>query len=110
MYKLFTTALIAAYAQADQVFEDLAVARGLASALNMDEGRELSSQIDPIEEGRMLAAEMDLYEERMLSSEDGHRQLSSSTDTTSTYYNDTRKTFMNGRNRKSGLYYRNASY
>ena len=56
MYKLFTTALIAAYAQADQVFEDLAVARGLASALNMDEGRELSSQIDPIEEGRMLAA------------------------------------------------------
>jgi hypothetical protein len=33
MYKLFTTALFAAYAQAEQMFEDQAVARELSAQL-----------------------------------------------------------------------------
>lgn len=104
MYKLFTTALIAAYTQAENVMEDQAVARELAAKLGQDLGRELEA-LDPAEEGRMLAAEMDRYEERMLSAaeNDGRRQLYH-------YDNDTRKTFNNGRNRKSGLFYRNGNY
>ena len=76
MYKLFTTALIAAYTQAENVMEDQAVARELAAKLGQDLGRELEA-LDPAEEGRMLAAEMDRYEERMLSAaeNDGRRQL-----------------------------------
>ncbi len=86
---LFTTALIAATAQAENILK-------LGRNLEADQ---------LIEEGRMLAAEMDKYEERMLEAteNDGRRQLYH-------YDNDTSKTFNNGRNRKSGMYYRNGNY
>ena len=99
MNTLFTTALIAAYAQAQSIFEDSAVARQLGS-----DGRQLSEFDSADNEGRMLAAAMDEYEGRMLSSSD--RSLSHS----SSVSNDTRKTYKGGRNRKSGLYYRNGNY
>lgn len=101
MNTLFTTALIAAYAQAQSVLEDSAIARQLGS-----DGRQLSEFDSADNEGRMLAAEMDKYEERMLSVTDEDRSLSHS----SSVANDTRKTYKGGRNRKSGLYYRNGNY
>ncbi len=103
MNTLFTTALIAAYAQAQSIFEDSAIARQLGS-----DGRQLSEFDSADNEGRMLASAMDKYEERMLSvsSSSSDRSLSHS----SSVANDTRKTYKGGRNRKSGLYYRNGNY
>ncbi len=49
MNKLFTSALFAAYTQAENILEDQAIAKELAAKLEFD---------SVIEEGRMLAQEM----------------------------------------------------
>lgn len=91
MNKLFTSALFAAYTQAENILEDQAVARELATKLEFD---------SVIEEGRMLAQEMrDLAGQEDSSSDQDLRQLYHR------HYSplDRTKTYRNGKNRKEGL-------
>ncbi len=94
MNRLFTSALIAAYAQAENILEDQAIARQLTTkddfASIINERRMLEQEFDPNSKPRDLADQEDFV------GTEGRREL---------YNNDRSKTFRGKNNRKSGIYY-----